>query len=433
MQIKKYLITLSSLILLLCTSVISQEGDRDTKVAEIVKAATPQWIDIRRDLHAHPELSFQEKRTAEVVAKYFENLGLEVKTGIGGPGVLGILRGGKPGPVVGIRGDMDGLPITEATGLAFASQAKTSYEGREVGVMHACGHDIHTTVLLGTAYVLAQLRSELPGTVMFIAQPAEEWGDGANEMVKAGVLKDIKPEAMFAFHVADNVQAGYLNYIPGDACANCDGIHLIIKSTGGHGAHPAVCVDPIVVGAQIVIALQVLVAREIDVHNNTVITVGSFHAGSARNIIPPKAELKAIIRTYGEDQRKLLRGKVERLVTNICEAAGAQFELNYDFGTPSLYNDPKLLQKILPTLERVLGEKKFIQEELPSMGGEDFSYFAREVPSVMLGLGVTPKNMEKNALHTPAFIADEECIPVGTRSMASIVLDYLYKSADAKR
>jgi amidohydrolase len=383
------------------------------KIDMIVKELTPSLISIRRDLHAHPELSGQEHRTSALVADYFKSLGLEVRTGIGGTGVLAVLRGGRPGPVVGFRGDMDALPITEETGLPFASKEKAILDGREVGVMHACGHDIHTTMLLGLATVLSRLRDDLPGTVLFIAQPAEEAGDGAQEMLKAGVFRDIKPQAMFAFHMDDTIPAGVISYTPGFAGANCDGFELVIHSQGCHGANPHLCVDPIVVGAQVVVVLQVMVGREIDVHRDTVITVGSFHAGSASNIIPQEAVLRATVRNYGEDQRQLLKQKVERLVGNLCEAAGARYDLNYYFGTLSLYNDPSLLQEILPAVEKTLGGKKFLVQYPPDMGGEDFSYFAREVPSVMIYLGVVPKDSGGTALHSPTFVADEEGIPLG--------------------
>lgn len=416
---------LSLLIFLAVSPLLAKENLADKRIAEEVRRITPELIEIRRDIHAHPESAFQEVRTAALVADYFRKLGLEVGTGIAGTGVLGILRGGKPGPVVGMRADMDALPITEETGLPFASRQTAVKDGREVGLMHACGHDIHTTVMLGVASVLSAFRKELPGTVLFVAQPAEEDGDGANEMLKAGVFKEIKPEAMFAFHVDDTIKAGYIKYTPGYAAANVDGFTLVIESTGCHGSDPSSCVDPIVVGAQVVIALQVMVAREIDVHKNTVITVGTFHAGTASNIIPQKAELRATIRNYGDDQRKLIREKVERVVRNVCEAAGAPFELDYRFGTPSLYNDPELMIKILPTVERILGGKNYLREDLPGMGGEDFSYFALEVPAVMLGLGVVPKDVEKTSVHSPTFLADEESIPVGVRVMSAVIRDYL--------
>jgi amidohydrolase len=359
------------------------------------------------------------------VADYFRKLGLEVRTGIGGTGVLGILRGGKPGPIVGVRGDMDALPIIEQTGLSFASKEKGTRDGREVGVMHACGHDIHTTMLLGVAHVFSEMKKDLAGTVLFVAQPAEEYGDGAKRMLEDGVFRDIRPEAMFAYHVDDRFKAGIIAYCEGDITANVDGFDLTVESAGCHGSSPWSCVDPIVVGAQIVTALQVMVAREINVDSNTVITVGSFHAGTARNVIPDKAVLEATVRNYGEDQRLLIKEKVERLVRNVCEAAGAPYNLDYQIGTPSVYNDPHLLQRILPTVERVLGGKAFVRKVLPEMGGEDFSYFSRQFPSLLLWLGAVPPDAESTQVHSPTFIADEQSIPIGVRVMSSVILDYL--------
>jgi amidohydrolase len=406
-------------------SSLAVDQKMDSRVGAIVTQITPALIETRRDIHCHPELSMEETRTAALVADYFRKLGLEVRSGIGGTGVLGILRGGKPGPVVGMRGDMDALPIIEETNLSFASKEKGIRDGREVGIMHACGHDIHTTLLLGVAHVLAELKRDLPGTVLFVAQPAEEHGDGANDMLKAGLFKDIKPEALFAYHVDDRFKAGVIANCPGDMTANVDGFNLTVESAGCHGSSPWSCVDPIVVGAQIVTALQVMVAREIDVNHNAVITVGTFHAGTAPNIIPERAELKATVRNYGEDQRKLIKEKVERLVKNIGEAAGAPYKLDYRIGTPSVYNDPRLLREILPTVERVLGGKEFVREVLPEMGGEDFSYFSRQVPSVMLWLGCVPSDVESTQVHSPTFIADENCIPIGVKVMSAVILGYL--------
>ncbi len=388
-------------------------------------AITSQLVNIQEDIHCHPELGFQEKRTASIVADYLQKLGLEVRTGIGGTGVLGILRGGLPGPVVAMRADMDALPITEETNLPYASKQKVNREGREVGVMHACGHDFHTTWLLGVADVLSRLKSQLPGTVLFIAQPAEEWGDGANEMIKDGVFRDIKPQALFAFHVEDSAKVGYLKYTPGYSGANCDGFILTVKSKGCHGAHPSACVDPIVVGSQIVVALQVMISREIDVHNDTVITVGSFHSGSASNIVPQSAELRATIRSYGDDERQAIKVKVARLIKNVCAASGAEYDLDYYFGTIALYNDPDLLKEILPTGERILGGKQFLSQEPPSMGGEDFSYFAKIAPAVMLSVGVVPKEVTETSVHSPTFVADQAAVPLGVELMSAIIADYL--------
>ncbi len=401
----------------------AQIPDVDSKIAAIVREIAPELIAVRRDIHAHPELSLQETRTAALVAGRFKALGLEVRTDIGGHGVLGILRGSKPGPVVGLRGDMDALPITEETGLPFASKAKGVRDGKEYGVMHACGHDIHTTVLLGVATVLARLQKEIAGTVLFVAQPAEEYGGGAAVMLRDGVFKDVKPAAMFSLHVDDTAPAGIIKYVPGFALANVDSASFAVLSEGCHGANPDLCADPIVVASQIVVALQVMISRQLDVHDDTVVTVGSFHAGSASNIIPPRADLRATIRTYGDAQRQRVREKIERTIANICAASGARYTLDYQMGTPATYNDPALIGDAVAVAERILGKASVIQD-LPDMGGEDFSYFAREVPSAMLFLGVEPKGSTAT-LHSPYFTADEDGIGVGVRVLSAVLIDKL--------
>ena len=404
----------------------------DKRIKSLTDGLTAELIALREDIHAHPELGLELTRTSALVADRFRKLGLEVRTGFATSGVLGILKGGKPGPIVAMRGDMDALPITEETGLPFESKVRAVVDGRETGVMHACGHDIHTTMLIGVATVLSKLKAELPGTVLFIAQPGEECCAGAEKMIQDGVFKDLKPRAFFAYHVDDTLKAGKVGYTAGYSSANVDGFRLVIKSEGCHGASPNLCVDPIVVGAQVVIALQVMVAREIDVNHNAVITVGSFHAGSAPNIIPQSAELNATVRNYGEDQRRLLKDKITRLVSNICGAAGARFDLTYEIGTPAKYDDPGLLKEILPVAERVLGGKSALVEELPEMGGEDFAYFGKVAPAVMLLLGVVPADRDKTAVHSPTFVADEAAIPIGVDLMANIIMDYQTRHARAR-
>jgi len=412
------------LILGLPARALPQARPLDEKIAAITAELAPGLIALRRNIHEHPELSLQETRTAALVADSFRALGLEVRTGIGGNGVLGVLRGANPGPIVAMRGDMDALPITEETGLPFASKARGVRDGRDVGIMHACGHDIHTTMLLGVARVLARLKSELAGTVLFIAQPAEEHGEGAKHMIDDGVFRDIKPEAVFAFHVDDTIPAGQLKYTPGWAAANVDGFRLSIQSEGCHGASPHDCVDPIVAGAQIVLDLQVMIAREMDVHDDTVITVGSFHAGTASNIIPREAVLDATVRTYDEDHRARVKDKITRLIASVCQGAGAKFDLNYYYGTPALYNDPGLTSEAVASARRILGNPESVIEEKPDMGGEDFSVFARNIPLAMLDLGVIPKTGSTGTLHSPTFTADEEAIPLGVRLMSAFLTDY---------
>ena len=404
----------------------------EKRIRSLTDGLAAELIALREDIHAHPELGLELTRTSALVADRFRKLGLEVRTGFATSGVLGILKGGKPGPIVAMRGDMDALPITEETGLPFESKVRAVVDGRETGVMHACGHDIHTTMLIGVATVLSKLKAELPGTVLFIAQPGEECCAGAEKMIQDGVFNDLKPRAFFAYHVDDTLKAGKVGYTAGFSSANVDGFRLVVKSEGCHGASPNLCVDPIVVGAQVVIALQVMVSREIDVNHNAVITVGSFHAGSAPNIIPQSAELNATVRTYGEDQRQLLKDKITRLVSNICGAAGARFDLTYEIGTPAKYDDPGLLKEILPVAERVLGGKSALVEELPEMGGEDFAYFGKVAPAVMLLLGVVPADRDKTAVHSPTFVADEAAIPIGVDLMANIIMDYQTRHARAR-
>jgi amidohydrolase len=421
--VKRFLVVL---LAILCSGLFAA-SPFEKKIRDITDKLAPELITLRRDIHCHPELGLREKRTSALVAAYFKKLGLEVRTGYSVTGVLGILQGGRPGPVVALRGDMDALPITEETGLPFASKEKAVLEGREVGLMHACGRDIHTTVLLGTAAVLAGVRDELPGTVLFIAQPGEECCYGAQKMIQDGVFKDHQPEAFFAYHVDDTLKAGFIGYTRDFACANVDGFNLVIESEGCHGSTPHLCVDPIAVGTQIVTALQVMVGREIDTRDHTVVTVGYFHSGTAPNVIPKAAELRATVRNYGDRQRLVLKEKITRLITNICEAAGATFKLDYELGTPSMYTDPGLLKDILATSERILGSKSALVEERPEMGGEDFSYFGKLAPAVMLGLGVIPQDRDKTSVHSPGFMADEASIAIGVNLMANIIADYQTK------
>ncbi len=404
-----------------------------TPLEKKVKAATEkiaaELVAIREDIHSHPELGLQETRTSALVADYLRKLGLEVRTGYAKTGVIGVLKGGRPGPVVALRGDMDALPITEEADLPFASKVTAVVGGRETGLMHACGHDIHTAMLLGVAAVLSAVKADLPGTVVFVAQPAEECCGGASMMIADGAFKDPVPAAFFAYHVDDTQKAGKLGYASGFMAANVDGFTLEIKSEGCHGAAPWLCVDPIVVGAQIVTALQTVVSRETSVDNNTVITVGSFHAGSAPNIIPRSARLEATVRNYGEDRRKILRDKITRVITGLCQAAGARFDLAYEFGTGSVYNDPALVRGALAVAERVLGSKDALLEQKPEMGGEDFSAYAAIAPAVMFNLGVVPADRGSTAVHSPTFVADEAAIPIGVNLMANIILDHQVRAA----
>jgi amidohydrolase len=426
-----FLFLLSLFLLGPRSDLYSQAQPLDRKIEEIVRAITPDIIALRRDIHAHPELSLAERRTAALLADRLKALGLEVRTAIGGTGVLAVLRGGKPGPVVGYRTEMDALPVTEETGLPFASKERASLDGRDVGVMHACGHDSHMAIFLGVATVLERLKSDIAGTVLFVAQPAEEIGEGAKRMLEDGVFRDVKPAAMFAFHVDDSAPAGVIKYVPGYVVANADTFSLTIFSEGCHGASPHMCVDPVVVGAQAVLALQVMISRQLDVHHDTVITVGSFHAGSASNVIPQRADLKATVRTYGHDQRRLVREKIERTIAGLCQAAGARYDFQYSQGIPSAYNDPELTKRAAAVASRLLGQTNVVEGE-PRMVAEDFSYYGRERPAALLWLGAQPQGATAT-LHSPYFTVDEDAIPVGMRVMSAILLDALARLKSSPR
>ncbi|MBN2198217.1 MAG: amidohydrolase [Candidatus Aminicenantes bacterium] len=411
------------MLVIAAPAVCSPAQELDAKIDGIVRAIGPDIVALRRDIHAHPELSLQETRTAALVAEKFRALGLEVREGIGGRGVLGVLRGAKPGRVVGFRGDMDALPVTEETGLPFASTVRVAHDGRETGVMHACGHDCHTAMLVGVATVLSRLREEIAGTVLFIAQPAEEVGEGARRMLEDGLFRDVKPDAVFAYHVADFAPAGVVVYVPGHVTANVDEFSLAIFSEGCHGAKPHLCVDPVFVGAQVVVALQAMIARRIEASDDTVVTVGSFHAGTASNIVPQRADLQATVRTYGEDERRSVREKIEQTVEGVCRANGARCELDYSFGIPSGYNDPALTERAAAVAGRLLGKENVVRGQA-GMVGEDFGHFGSVAPSALLWLGAQPEGGTAT-LHAPTFSPDEAAIPVGLRVMAAVLLDAL--------
>lgn len=387
-------------------------------------------IATRRDLHRHPELSNREERTASQVAERLEALGLEVRRGIAKTGVVGVLRGAQPGPVVALRADMDALPLTEETGLPFASQARASYLGREVGVMHACGHDAHTAIGLGAAEVLAGLREQLPGTVLFVFQPAEEGpppGEpgGASLMLAEGVFADPKPEAIFALHVGSDYAAGEIAAVPGGAMASSDRMKIVVRGRGTHAAQPWRGVDPIALAARIVLALEALPAREIDLRLPAVVSIGAIHGGTRNNVIPDEVELLGTMRALDPELRRELHERVERTVRGLAESAGASAELVIDDGNPITWNDPALFDRMRPTLARVAGPG-FVPGR-PRTGAEDFALFAREVPGLYFWLGTRdPEVASEDAApnHSPRFVIDERALVLGVRALAQLVVDY---------
>jgi amidohydrolase len=395
-----------------------------------IEAGLRQVVTWRRDFHQHPELGLQETRTSKIIADHLRSLGMDVQVGVPGAptAVVGVLKGGKPGRVVGLRADMDGLPVTEQVDLPFKSTAKAMWNGVETGVMHACGHDNHMAILLGAASALAGMKDQLPGTVKFIFQPAEEGPGGAEPMVKAGVLKNPNVDAVFGLHVFP-FPAGQIVYRSGPLMASADEFTITITGRQTHGAVPWGGVDPIVIGAQIVTAFQSIVARQVNIAEApAVVTVGKFAGGNRSNIIPDTVELVGTIRAFDEGERTKIRERVRAIATNYATASGATAKVEFGLGYPVTKNDPALTERMVPTLRRVAGDA---QVKVGALTGtaEDFSYFQQDVPGLFFFLGVTPPSQDasKAALnHSPLFFADETALPVGVRALTHLTLDYLF-------
>ena len=389
-------------------------------------------IDLRHQIHQYPELGNREYKTAKLVAEHLRSLGIEVETDIAYTGVVGVLKGNKPGPVVAVRADMDALPVTEETDLSFKSTVKTTYLDKEVGVMHACGHDIHTSVQLGVASVLASMKRSLPGTVKFIFQPAEEGpppGEegGADLMLKEGVFDNPKPSAVFGLHTHAALAVGELGLTIGPAMAAVDQFIITIKGKQSHGAYPHKSVDPIIMATEVVTAFQTIRSRSLSPLEPSVVTVGIIRGGERFNIIPEEVHLEGTVRTYNKDVQDMVEKRMNEILEGITLAYGGSFELNYDRGTPATINDPELCKQMIPTLERVVGKDNLKMMD-PVMGGEDFALFANEVPGIYYRLGVVKPGTTSGWIHTPTFRADDSCLEVGIRAMSNMVVDYLKSS-----
>lgn len=409
----------------------------EARVAAAVDRIAPRLIEIRHDLHRNPELSNRETRTAGVVARELRRLGLDVREGIAKTGVVGILRGRLPGPVVGVRADMDALPVTEATDLPFRSVARAEYLGRETGVSHACGHDIHVAVALGVAEVLASERERLAGTVMFIFQPAEEGAPpgekgGARLMVEEGVLRDPAPAILLALHtngdhpdeVGDWEQLGKLAYTPGPQYASATTWRARVIGRQAHGATPQLGVDALVTAAQVVTGLQTIVSRTLTPFAPAVVTVGVFRAGDRHNIVAGTAELAGTVRTFDDSVTATIKRRIREIMHGVTSAAGATFELEFEETNPVTANDTALATRFGPVLERIVGRGNvgIVQAET---GAEDFAYFSRRVPSFYFKLGAVPRGKASGGHHTPTFLADDGAIPIGVRAMTAVTLEAL--------
>lgn len=354
--------------------------------------------------------------------------GVELVDGEWGTGLVAILRGGRPGPIVAYRADIDALPLTEATGLPFACQETDTVGGRTVGVMHACGHDLHAAILLGTVQVLSDARATMPGSVLLILEPGEEIGAGAFALTEAGLFESgRRPESIFAIHDHPTLMLGQVGYCPGRSAANVDDFYVTVLGAGGHGAYPHKAIDPIVIASEIILALQMIVSREIDPARQAVITVGSIHGGSASNVIPDRVELRGTARSLEPEVRTQLQAAIIRTIEGIAAARGApKPEINYILGTPSMYNDPALVEETLPVLRRTAGEENVIRYE-PAMGGEDFSVYEAIVPGFMFRLGVGRPDRQMTT-HSSTFDPDERAVPIGMRLMAEILWDRLSRA-----
>lgn len=387
-----------------------------------VAAMEGRLIETRRDFHVHPELSNREERTSRIVAGQLRALGLEVHAGIARYGVVGILRGGKPGPVVAVRADMDALPIDEVHDVPYKSVNK--------GVMHACGHDLHTTVELGVAEVLSSMKDRVHGIVKFIFQPSEEGpplGEegGAPLMIKEGVLENPRPSAIFGLHTFPELEVGNIGVIPGGAMASSDHFLIEIYGKKSHGAYPQDGIDAIVVAADVVTNFQNIVSRMNDARDPVVLTVGIFEGGNRFNIIADHVRLEGTLRALSEGARQKVRGSMENILKGITSAYGAHYDVKYAEGNPVTLNDVRLTEKTIPSLEQVVG-KGHVSMPKPSMGAEDFAYFAREVPGVYYFLGVGNRARRITAQwHTPEFDIDERSLAVGVRAMSNVLLDFL--------
>lgn len=423
-------------------AVLSQSAVAQTMSAQIDKKAESlekKVVVWRRDIHEHPELGNREFQTAAKIAAHLQSLGIEVKTGVGKTGVVGLLKGGKPGPVVALRADMDGLPVTERVDVPFKSQVQTEYNGQKTGVMHACGHDTHVAMLMGAAEVLASMKADLPGTVKFIFQPAEEGAPageegGAELMVKEGVLENPKVDAIFGLHINSQTEVGKIGYRPGGTMAAVDQFAIKLHGKQTHGASPWSGVDPIVTAAQVVMGLQTIVSRNLPITENAaVVTVGAIHGGIRQNIIPEEVNMIGTIRSLDADMQKTIHRRIREVAVNIAESAGAKADVDIEIMYPITYNDPKLTAQMLGTLQTVAGNDNV--KLIPAQtGAEDFSFYQQKVPGFFYFLGGMTKGKNKEEAaphHTPDFQIDESCFVLGMKSLCHLTVNYMQQTTGA--
>lgn len=424
-------VALAALLPLFSLSVFAQSNQVD-KLASEIESDVISW---RHHLHQYPELSNREFNTAEYVAKYLRSLGLKVQTGVAKTGVVAILDSGKPGPVVALRADMDGLPVPEQNDLPWRSTQRGEYNGNDVPVMHACGHDTHMAMLMGAASVLTSMKDTLRGKVKFIFQPSEEGAPagekgGAEVMVEEGVLKNPDVDVIFGLHISANNDVGTVSYNPGGTMAAVDPFKIVIHGKQAHGAYPWKSVDPITTAAQMIMALQTIVSRELKIIDDAaVVTIGSIHGGNRSNIIPNEVELVGTIRTLNHAAREHVYEAMARKVKGIADSMGATADLTLplDYNYPITYNDPELTAQMIPTVERTAGKKNTILAK-PVTGAEDFSFYQEKVPGLFMWLGGKPLDVpakDSPAHHTPEFYVDDSGMKLGVRVLTNLTLDYM--------
>jgi amidohydrolase len=424
-------------VLHLCFAARAATGDEVPleSISSLSDELSAQVIEWRRDFHQNPELSNREFRTAGIVAEHLTGLGMEVSTGVAHTGVVGVLRGSRPGPVVLLRADMDGLPVPERNDLPFRSTARGEYNGEEVPVMHACGHDTHVAILMGVARILTELKEDLPGTVKFVFQPAEEGAPkgeegGAELMVAEGILEDPAVNAAFALHISAIQEAGHIGYAAGPRYASVDDFRIVVHGVQAHGASPWMGVDSVVVAAQIVNALQTIVSRNLELTQQPgIVTVGSIHGGVRSNIIPEQVEMIGTIRALDDEMRELIHRRVREIAEGVAASMGASAEVYIPWSAsyPITYNDPGLTAEMLPVLQAVAGPER-VEHVKPITGAEDFSYIANEVPGLYISLGGRPPDRspdEVAAHHTPDFFVDERGLDVGVKALSAMAWQYL--------
>jgi amidohydrolase len=435
-----FVLALALLATPLCSATLNAQSgvpDLEQDIRQRAAQIESKLIAWRRDIHENPELGEQENRTAGLVAEHLKNLGLEVKTGVARTGVVAVLKGGKPGPVVALRADMDALPVKEPEGLSFASKVKGKYLGRDVDLMHACGHDAHTAILMATAEVLTAMKDKLPGTVKFLFQPAEEgpslyaaftgksWG--AKQMIKEGALQDPKPDAVFGLHVTSGLPSGRIGYRAGAAMASADELRIKITGRQGHAGYPWRTVDPVTTAAQVVLGVQTIVSRRTDLMKSpTVVSISTINGGSRFNIVPETVEMTGTIRTYDAQVRSGVHRDIRQVAENIAASANAKAEVEIIELYDALVNNDKMTARMTPVLMRAADNDAGVVT--PTGAAEDFSFFLNEVPGLYFFVGVVPRDQDPaNAApnHSPNFYVDEKALVTGVRALAMVTVNYL--------